>query len=229
MCCRRSVGCNLEFAKWTNGWQRSLVCSTRSCYRSLRVLLHRRPLVQVHVDLQAQGVRMHASARSLASAGYLCVWDAATGIRNRAVEQPGKCPGEEDPIDPTKDATAVESLAALAAEEEQYRALQSCAVGDKVTIVDVKARQCASEAPRRYSEAGLVNQLERLGIGRPATYSAIVGALTGGCTHAGLLMLAWSSLHPPTRFAQACSLRSDPTSAARHCMPLKMPTHSTLQ
>lgn len=166
----------------------------------LHVVVHRHPLVQVHVDLQASGVRMHASARSLASSGYLCVWDAATGIRSRAVEHPGKCPGEEDPIDPTNDATAVDCKAALAAEEEQYRALRSCAVGDKVAIVDVKARQCASEAPRRYSEAGLVKQLERLGIGRPATYAGIVGALTNGCTP-GRLMLAWSRLHPPKRFA----------------------------
>ncbi len=50
-------------------------------------------------------------------------------------------------------------------------------VGDKVALKAVVPEQHFTEPPPRYSEASLVKELERLGIGRPSTYSAITSTL----------------------------------------------------
>ena len=49
--------------------------------------------------------------------------------------------------------------------------------GEIVTLEDVTAAQKFTEPPRRYSEAGLVNLLEKQGIGRPSTYASIIGVI----------------------------------------------------
>ena len=51
-------------------------------------------------------------------------------------------------------------------------------VGDNVEVRDITPNQHFTEPPPRYSEASLVKELERLGIGRPSTYSAIISTLT---------------------------------------------------
>jgi DNA topoisomerase-1 len=50
-------------------------------------------------------------------------------------------------------------------------------VGDAVTLKAVVPEQHFTEPPPRFSEASLVKELERLGIGRPSTYSAITSTL----------------------------------------------------
>ena len=50
--------------------------------------------------------------------------------------------------------------------------------GDKVTVLEIIPSQHFTEPPPRFSEASLVKELEKLGIGRPSTYSAIVSTLT---------------------------------------------------
>jgi len=55
--------------------------------------------------------------------------------------------------------------------------LPALAVGDRVTLLGVVPEQHFTEPPPRYSEASLVKELERLGIGRPSTYSAISSTL----------------------------------------------------
>ena len=52
------------------------------------------------------------------------------------------------------------------------------AKGDKVTVIEIVPSQHFTEPPPRFSEASLVKELEKLGIGRPSTYSAIVSTLT---------------------------------------------------
>ena len=52
------------------------------------------------------------------------------------------------------------------------------AVGDRVDVREITPNQHFTEPPPRYSEASLVKELERLGIGRPSTYSAIISTLT---------------------------------------------------
>jgi DNA topoisomerase-1 len=51
-------------------------------------------------------------------------------------------------------------------------------VGDPVEVRSITPNQHFTEPPPRYSEASLVKELERLGIGRPSTYSAIISTLT---------------------------------------------------
>lgn len=50
--------------------------------------------------------------------------------------------------------------------------------GDRVEVREITPTQHFTEPPPRYSEASLVKELERLGIGRPSTYSAIISTLS---------------------------------------------------
>ncbi len=52
------------------------------------------------------------------------------------------------------------------------------AVGDRVEVRKITPAQHFTEPPPRFSEASLVKELERLGIGRPSTYSAIISTLS---------------------------------------------------
>ena len=49
--------------------------------------------------------------------------------------------------------------------------------GDVATVRQITPTQHFTEPPPRYSEASLVKELERLGIGRPSTYAAIISTL----------------------------------------------------
>jgi DNA topoisomerase-1 len=53
------------------------------------------------------------------------------------------------------------------------------AQGDAVEVREITPSQHFTEPPPRFSEASLVKELERLGIGRPSTYSAIISTLSG--------------------------------------------------
>ncbi|OGI19345.1 MAG: DNA topoisomerase I [Candidatus Moranbacteria bacterium RIFCSPLOWO2_02_FULL_48_19] len=46
--------------------------------------------------------------------------------------------------------------------------------GAPLTLKDIQAEAKETEPPKRYTEAGLVKELEKRGIGRPSTYAAIV-------------------------------------------------------
>src|SRR5918992_1397765 len=49
--------------------------------------------------------------------------------------------------------------------------------GELVPVLEITPNQHFTEPPPRFSEASLVKELERLGIGRPSTYAAIVSVL----------------------------------------------------
>jgi DNA topoisomerase I len=51
------------------------------------------------------------------------------------------------------------------------------ATGDQVVVHKVTPSQHFTEPPPRFSEASLVKELERLGIGRPSTYATIISTL----------------------------------------------------
>ncbi len=51
-------------------------------------------------------------------------------------------------------------------------------VGDQVEVRSITPSQHFTEPPPRFSEASLVKELERLGIGRPSTYAQIISTLT---------------------------------------------------
>ena len=52
--------------------------------------------------------------------------------------------------------------------------LPKVAIGDALTLIEIKDEAKQTEPPNRYSEAGLVKKLEELGIGRPSTYASII-------------------------------------------------------
>ena len=64
--------------------------------------------------------------------------------------------------------------------------------GDTLTLVDLRSIEKATEPPNRYSEAGLVKELEARGIGRPSTYASIMRTLE----ERGYVLKEGKTLHP---------------------------------
>ena len=60
---------------------------------------------------------------------------------------------------------------------EDEQPLPSMEVGENIPVKKVTPSQHFTEPPPRYSEASLVKELERLGIGRPSTYASIISTL----------------------------------------------------
>ncbi|MHB8660693.1 MAG: type I DNA topoisomerase [Minisyncoccota bacterium] len=52
--------------------------------------------------------------------------------------------------------------------------LPKLAVGDALTLLSLSAEEKQTEPPNRYTEAGLIKELEKRGIGRPSTYASIM-------------------------------------------------------
>jgi DNA topoisomerase I len=48
---------------------------------------------------------------------------------------------------------------------------------DSLSLLNLKTEEKQTEPPNRYSEAGLIKELEKRGIGRPSTYAAIIGTI----------------------------------------------------
>src|SRR3989344_1936491 len=55
--------------------------------------------------------------------------------------------------------------------------LPKAAEGDPLTLVEARSEGKETQPPGRYSEAGLVKELEKRGIGRPSTYASIIRTL----------------------------------------------------
>lgn len=49
--------------------------------------------------------------------------------------------------------------------------------GDDIKVTDVVSTEKFTEPPSRYSEAGLIKELEKRGIGRPSTYASIISTI----------------------------------------------------
>lgn len=60
---------------------------------------------------------------------------------------------------------------------EDLSPIPPLAEGDEATVLAIEPNQHFTEPPPRFSEASLVKELEKLGIGRPSTYSTIVSTL----------------------------------------------------
>ena len=62
-------------------------------------------------------------------------------------------------------------------EEDNDAKLPPLAMGDNITISEIKPEQHFTQPPARYTEASLVKKLEELGIGRPSTYATIMSTI----------------------------------------------------
>ena len=60
---------------------------------------------------------------------------------------------------------------------EDEQALPHVEKGERVPVLSITPSQHFTEPPPRFSEASLVKELERLGIGRPSTYASIISVL----------------------------------------------------
>ncbi len=60
---------------------------------------------------------------------------------------------------------------------EDEQALPVVVAGERVPVREITPSQHFTEPPPRFSEASLVKELERLGIGRPSTYASIISTL----------------------------------------------------
>jgi len=60
---------------------------------------------------------------------------------------------------------------------EEDQSLPAVAVGDSVELVALDPKQHFTKPPARFSEASLVKELEKRGIGRPSTYAAIISTI----------------------------------------------------
>lgn len=56
--------------------------------------------------------------------------------------------------------------------------LESLEEGKNLSVIDIFGYQHFTEPPPRYSEASLIKQLEKDGIGRPSTYASIMGVIS---------------------------------------------------
>ncbi len=55
--------------------------------------------------------------------------------------------------------------------------LPKMTTNDPLSLVDIKSEEKQTEPPNRYSEAGLIKELEKRGIGRPSTYASIINTI----------------------------------------------------
>ena len=58
--------------------------------------------------------------------------------------------------------------------KELIKLFKKCKIGDKLTYKTIKAEQQFTNTPDRYTEATLVKNLEKKGIGRPSTYASMI-------------------------------------------------------
>ena len=69
--------------------------------------------------------------------------------------------------------------------EEQEAILPQCSVGDRIhrdgstpiTLVGTEPKRHETVPPARFTEASLIKELERLGIGRPSTYAPTIATI----------------------------------------------------
>ena len=70
--------------------------------------------------------------------------------------------------------------------------LPKLSVGEPLKLMDIRSEEKQTEPPARYSEAGLIKELEKRGIGRPSTYASIIKTLDDR----GYVKKITKALHP---------------------------------
>lgn len=63
--------------------------------------------------------------------------------------------------------------------DDESKTLPNLKEGQQLKLLDLISEQAFTRPPPRYTEASLVKELERLGIGRPSTYASIMNKIQG--------------------------------------------------
>ena len=79
--------------------------------------------------------------------------------------------GKVAQIDDDSDSNEVDS------KEDMWNKVSSLELGDKVKWLDMKAEPKETKAQGRYTEATLVRELEKFGIGRPSTFASLIATI----------------------------------------------------
>lgn len=66
---------------------------------------------------------------------------------------------------------------AIRKKNDEDQALPAVAVGDRLDLLKLDPKQHFTKPPARFSEASLVKELEKRGIGRPSTYASIISTI----------------------------------------------------
>ncbi len=128
--------------------------------------------VRRHVDKPLADLYELIWRRFLASQMAPAIW------RDRKMEVAADA-GEAGPATFTAEGKALLFAGYLRAmtRKEKETALPVVAQGAELELVELQPTQHFTEPPRRYSEASLVRELERQGIGRPSTYAPIISTI----------------------------------------------------
>ncbi len=62
-------------------------------------------------------------------------------------------------------------------EDSEWKTVESLKIGDKLEWIDMKAEPRETKAQGRYTEATLVRELEKHGIGRPSTFASLLSVI----------------------------------------------------
>ena len=129
-------------------WKRTIACQMASAV-----------LDQVAVDIAAMGgsVAMHATGSVVKFDGFFKVYQE----------------GRDDVGDQSANGSGQDGNGG----DERDRRLPAMNEGEETALKSVDPEQHFTQPPPRYSEATLVKQLEKLGIGRPSTYALILKVL----------------------------------------------------
>ena len=85
--------------------------------------------------------------------------------------------------------------------EAESKILPAMQEGDEVQLEKLEAIQHFTQPPGRYTEASLIKNLEKEGIGRPSTYAAIIETLR----FKEYVEIENRTLTPPGKGASACA------------------------
>ena len=130
----------------------------------------------VTVDLGCgEGNVFRATGTTVAAPGYLAVYEDA--VVRPASAEPG---------------AAEEGATASAGKPPAPVRLPRLEQGQVVSVSEIRAEQHFTRPPPRYTEATLVRELERCGIGRPSTYADIISKLQ----QRGYVVLERRRFHP---------------------------------
>ena len=101
-----------------------------------------------------------ATGQRILFQGFLAVW----GVTDDKDDTPRK--GKPKEANETDDPNGTEN-----------KRLPNVDEGAALALLGLKAEQRFTQPPPRYGDAGLVKELEELGVGRPSTYSTILGTI----------------------------------------------------